>query len=107
MNTQDSLFKASIIPLLSKAWKIKWILIPLGMLLAAGTWYFTRQQIKIYQASVQVIIDLEAPRYLPYNGSEVVSLGSGKTWNTKELCSTIQRLKAGLYETSAIFLWLC
>ncbi|MEE2645186.1 MAG: polysaccharide biosynthesis tyrosine autokinase, partial [Myxococcota bacterium] len=44
-----------------------------------------------YAAKVQLIIDLEAPQYLPTQGAEVVSLGS-QHWNTKEFFETQFRI---------------
>lgn len=97
MEREESLFKASILPLLKRAWRLKWLLIPMAIIALGSSVYFTQQQTKIYRAITQIIIDLEAPRYLPYNGQEVVSLGSGKTWNTVEFFETqfriIQSLK--------------
>ena len=92
MDREESLIKSSLIPLLRRAWGLKWLLLPMAVLAIGSAVYFTKQQTKIYQAASQIIIDLEAPRYLPYNSQEVVSLGSGKTWNTVEFFETQYRI---------------
>ena len=43
MNTEESVLKSSLLPLLKNAWQLKWILIPLGALIASGTWYLTKK----------------------------------------------------------------
>ncbi len=97
MDNEDNLLKTSMLPLLRRAWGLKWLLLPMMIIAVASAVYFTRQQTKIYRAVAQIIIDLEAPRYLPYNGQEVVRLGTGNTWNTVEFFETqfriIQSLK--------------
>ena len=40
----------------------------------------------------QVVIELHAPRYLPRRGAEVLSLGSGNSWNTREFFETQYRI---------------
>jgi len=92
MEREESALKSTLEPLLRSAWRLKWILIPLGALVAFGAWELTQRQTRIYEASVQLIIDLEAPSYLPRNGNEIVSLGSGKTWNTREFFETQYRI---------------
>ena len=97
METEDNLLKTNILPIIKRAWGLKWLLIPMMIIAIASAVYFTRKQTKIYRAATQIIIDLEAPRYLPYNGQEVVRLGTGNTWNTIEFFETqfriIQSLK--------------
>jgi len=92
MEREESALKSTLEPLLRSAWRLKWLLIPLGGLIAFGAWELTQRQTRIYEASVQLIIDLEAPSYMPKNGNEVVSLGSGKTWNTREFFETQYRI---------------
>jgi succinoglycan biosynthesis transport protein ExoP len=92
MDSDESALKSNLQPLLRSMWQLKWALLPLGVVIAGGALHLTRKQTKIYEASAQLIIDLEAPRYLPYNGNEIVSLGSGKTWNTKEFFETQFRI---------------
>jgi polysaccharide biosynthesis transport protein len=92
MKSEETAFKSNIMPLIRSAWRLKWLFFFLGLMIAYGTWHLTKKQTKIYRAGVQIIINLEAPRYLPYNGREVVSLGSGKTWNTKEFFETQFRI---------------
>ncbi|MEE2757535.1 MAG: polysaccharide biosynthesis tyrosine autokinase [Myxococcota bacterium] len=53
---------------------------------------YTKRQPRIYEASTQLVIELNAPRYLPRRGAEVVSLGSGTSWNTKEFFETQYRI---------------
>lgn len=91
-SSDESALKSGLQPLLRSMWQLKWALLPLGAAIGGGALHLTRQQTKIYEASAQLIIDLEAPRYLPYNGNEIVSLGSGKTWNTKEFFETQFRI---------------
>ena len=92
MDSDESALKSNLQPLLRSMWQLKWALLPLGLAIGGGALHLTRKQTKIYEAAAQVIIDLEAPRYLPYNGNEIVSLGSGKTWNTKEFFETQFRI---------------
>lgn len=72
-------------------WKHKWLVISFAGLVIASTFVFTRRQPVIYEASTQIVIDLSAPRYLS-GGNEVVSLGIGNTWNTKEFYETQYRI---------------
>ena len=102
MDREESLIKTSLIPLLKRAWGLKWLLIPMACLAVGSSVYFTKQQTKVYQAAAQIIIDLEAPRYLPYNGQEIVSLGSGKTWNTVEFFETQYRIIQSLKVSEAV-----
>lgn len=72
-------------------WKHKWLVIAFGTLVIASTFVYTRRQTVIYEASTQIVIDVAAPRYMS-GGSEVVSLGLGNTWNTKEFYETQYRI---------------
>ena len=92
MEHEDSSLKSSLEPLLKGAWRLKWPLALLGVLIAFGAWELTQRQQKVYEARAQLIINLEAPSYLPRNGNEIVSLGSGKTWNTREFFETQYRI---------------
>ena len=73
-------------------WKYSWLLFPIMVLMFTGAWFFTKKQTKIYEAKAQLIIELTAPRYLPYRGDEVVTLGSGNHWNTREFFETQFRI---------------
>lgn len=73
-------------------WKHKWLVLAFMTLVLATTIFFTRRQTKIYQASTQIVIDLNAPRYMGRGETEVVSLGSGNTWNTQEFYETEFRI---------------
>ncbi len=81
-----------LLPWLRLAWKYKYLLLTMGIILLGFTVYFTKSQRKLYQGSAQIIIDLTAPQYLPYRGTEVVSLGTGNQWNTKEFFETQFRI---------------
>lgn len=72
-------------------WKRKWLVLAFAGLVITSTFVFTRRQPVIYEASTQIVIDLAAPRYLS-GGNEVVSLGLGNTWNTKEFYETQYRI---------------
>lgn len=72
-------------------WKHKWLVISFAGLVIASTFVFTRRQPVIFEASTQIVIDLSAPRYLS-GGNDVVSLGLGNTWNTKEFYETQYRI---------------
>ena len=72
-------------------WKHKWLVISFAGLVIASTFIFTRRQTVIYEASTQIVIDLSAPRYMS-GGNDVVSLGLGNTWNTKEFYETQYRI---------------
>ncbi|MGC6416609.1 MAG: GumC family protein [Bradymonadia bacterium] len=73
-------------------WKHKWLVIAFSALLVSAAVLYTKRQPRIYEASTQMVIDLHAPRYLPRRGAEVVSLGSGSSWNTKEFFETQYRI---------------
>ena len=73
-------------------WKHKWLVLAFMALVLATAVFFTRRQTKIYQASTQIVIELNAPRYLGRTGTDVVSLGSGNTWNTQEFYETEFRI---------------
>ena len=72
-------------------WKHKWLVLSFATLVIASTFIYTRRQTVIYEASTQIVIDLSAPRYMS-GGNEVVSLGIGNTWNTKEFYETQYRI---------------
>ncbi len=79
--------------LLDVVWKHKWLVAAFAVLLMAATTVYTRRQPKIYEATTQLVIDLSAPRYLSGSGQqEVVTLGSGNTWNTQEFFETQYRI---------------
>ena len=63
-------------------WKHKWLVVAFAVLVLTATTVFTRRQTRIYEATTQIVIDLNAPRYMPQSGAEVVSLGTGNSWNT-------------------------
>lgn len=73
-------------------WKHKWLVMVFAGLVLASTAIYTRRQTPIYKASTQVVIDLVAPQYLARGGTEVVTLGSGNTWNTSEFFETQYRI---------------
>lgn len=73
-------------------WKHKWLLLVFGGLVLAATVVFTRQQPRIYEASTEIIIDLAAPRYMAGGSGEVISLGTGNSWNTREFFETQYRI---------------
>ncbi|MBU0553494.1 polysaccharide biosynthesis tyrosine autokinase [Myxococcota bacterium] len=63
-----------------------------SVLVMASTVIVTKRQTKIYRATTQIVIDLAAPKYLPSRGAEVVSLGTGNSWNTEEFFETQYRI---------------
>ncbi len=69
-------------------WKHKWLMLSFLLLVLGATTVFTRRQTKIYRATAHMVIDLAAPRYLPQQGSEVASLGTGNSWNSEEYFET-------------------
>ena len=71
-------------------WKRKWLIVAFTVIALVTTTIYTRRQAKIYQATTQLVIGLEAPRYLP--SREVVSLGAGRSWNSKEFYETQYRI---------------
>lgn len=73
-------------------WKHKWLLMVFTGLVLTATVVFTRQQPRIYEASTEIIIDLAAPRYLAGGSGEVISLGTGNSWNTREFFETQYRI---------------
>ena len=74
------------------AWKQKWLVIAFAGLVIAATVMFTKRQPRIYEAVTQLVIELHAPRYLPRRGTEVLSLGSGNSYNTREFFETQYRI---------------
>ncbi|MBU1899017.1 polysaccharide biosynthesis tyrosine autokinase [Myxococcota bacterium] len=73
-------------------WKHKWLMLTFSVLVMASTVIVTKRQTKIYRATTQIVIDLAAPKYLPSRGAEVVSLGTGNSWNTEEFFETQYRI---------------
>ncbi len=73
-------------------WKHKWLLLVFTGLVLTATVVFTRQQPRIYEASTEIIIDLAAPRYLAGGSGDVISLGTGNSWNTREFFETQYRI---------------
>ena len=63
-----------------------------GILVMATTHVVTKRQTPKYEAVAQIVIDLNAPQYLPGGGREVLSLGLGAGWNTREFLETQYRI---------------
>ncbi len=78
--------------LLDVVWKHKWLVAAFAVLVVAATTVYTRRQPKIYEATTQLVIDLTAPQYLSRGQQEVVSLGTGNSWNTREFFETQYRI---------------
>lgn len=104
MESEENLLKSSMLPLFKRAWHLKWLLIPMAIISIVSAVYYTRQQTKIYRAATQIIIDLEAPRYLPYSGQEVVRLGTTNSWNTVEFFETQFRIIQSLKVSESVAL---
>lgn len=81
-----------VIAWLELLWKHKWLMLTFSVLVMASTVIVTKRQTKIYRATTQIVIDLAAPKYLPSRGAEVVSLGTGNSWNTEEFFETQYRI---------------
>lgn len=73
-------------------WKHKWLLLAFTALVLTAAVLFTRRQPRIYEATTELVIDLAAPQYLPGHSAEVLSLGSGNSWNTREFFETQYRI---------------
>jgi uncharacterized protein involved in exopolysaccharide biosynthesis len=73
-------------------WKRKWLVMGFGLLVMATTHVVTKRQTPKYEAVAQIVIDLNAPQYLPGGGREVLSLGLGAGWNTREFLETQYRI---------------
>ena len=73
-------------------WKRKWFVLGFALLVIVTTFIMTKRQKKVYQASVQIVIDLHAPQYLARTGTEVMSLGMNGGWNTREFLETQFRI---------------
>lgn len=74
-------------------WKHKWLVAIFCGLVLACTMVITKRQQKIYEAVAHMVIDPHAPQYLPGRpGSEVISLGTGNYWNTREYFETQYRI---------------
>ena len=78
--------------LLDVVWKHKWLVAAFAVLVVAATTVYTRRQPKSYEATTQLVIDLTAPQYLSRGQQEVVSLGTGNSWNTREFFETQYRI---------------
>ena len=83
---------SSIVEWLGIVWKYKLLVLAFMALVIAAAVLYTKRQPRIYEASTQLVIELNAPRYLPRRGGEVLSLGSGNSWNTKEFFETQYRI---------------
>ena len=71
----------------------QWLGIAFMALVVSAAILYTRRQPRIYEATTQLVIELHAPRYMNRRGGgEVVSLGSGGSWNTKEFFETQYRI---------------
>lgn len=81
-----------VVAWLELLWKHKWLMLTFSALVMISTVVITKRQTKIYRATTQIVIDLVAPKYLPSRGSEVVSLGTGNSWNTGEFFETQYRI---------------
>ena len=74
-------------------WKHRWLVIAFGVLVMAGTVLFTQRQPRIYEAVTQLVIDPAAPQYLSsMSGQEVMPLGTGNSWSTREYFETQHRI---------------
>jgi polysaccharide biosynthesis transport protein len=73
-------------------WKQKWLVLAFITLVLTAAVLFTNRQPRIYQAVTQIIVELNAPRYMAGQGNDVVSLGSGNSWNTREFFETQYRI---------------
>ncbi len=73
-------------------WRRKGVIILFLALVLVATVFFTRRQTPIYEAQTKIIIELEAPKYMPYAGNEVVSLGAGRAWDSTEFLETQYRI---------------
>ncbi len=73
-------------------WKHKWLVVAFAVVVLTATTVFTRRQTRIYEATTQIVIDLNAPRYMAASGAEVLSLGTGNSWNTTEFFETQYRI---------------
>ncbi len=73
-------------------WKHKWLVAAFITLVMIATVIFTKRQTRLYEAKTQLVIELNAPQYLSNRGREVVSLGTGYSWNTREFFETQYRI---------------
>lgn len=74
-------------------WKHKWLVALFCGLVLVCTAVITKRQVKVYEAVAHMVIDPHAPQYLPGRpGSEVISLGTGNYWNTREYFETQYRI---------------
>lgn len=78
---------------LTVVWKYKWVVLAFGALVVTATVVFTQRQPRIYEAVTNLMIDPNAPQYLPTSsGQEVSPLGTANTWNTREYFETQYRI---------------
>ncbi len=78
---------------LAVVWKYKWVVLAFGALVVTATVVFTQRQPRIYEAVTNLMIDPNAPQYLPTSsGQEVSPLGTANTWNTREYFETQYRI---------------
>jgi len=78
---------------LAVVWKYKWLVLAFGALIVTATVVFTQRQPRIYEAVTHLMIDPNAPQYLPTgSGQEVSPLGTANTWNTREYFETQYRI---------------
>jgi capsular exopolysaccharide synthesis family protein len=73
---------------LRRYWQIllrrKWLILGVAAIVMAGTAMFTYRQVRIYRATVTVIVEMAAPQVLGGNVREVVDMGSGSYWMSRD-----------------------
>jgi capsular exopolysaccharide synthesis family protein len=78
---------------LNAFWKHKWLVLGFGALVMTGTVIFTQRQPRIYEATTSVVINPNAPQYLPAGaGNDISPLGIGNDWHTSEYFETQYRI---------------
>jgi polysaccharide biosynthesis transport protein len=64
--------------------KRKWLILGVLAIVVAGATFFTFRQTRIYQAKLTAIVDISAPQVLGGNVREVVDLGTGNYWMSRD-----------------------
>jgi len=74
--------------LLRRYWQIllkrRWLILGVLAIVFAGTTLFTYKQTRIYQAKLSVIVDSTPPQVLGQGVREVVDLGTGSYWMSRD-----------------------
>ncbi|HEY3359217.1 MAG TPA: polysaccharide biosynthesis tyrosine autokinase [Polyangia bacterium] len=77
---------------LRRYWQIllkrKWMVLGVTAIVMAGAAVTTYRQVRIYQARISVLVDMSAPQVLGGKVGEVVDMGAGSYWMSRDYLSS-------------------